>query len=174
MNALDTIILLFLGSGALIGFRRGLINAIISLVAIVPAVWVGFKFYGILESFVIDVDMIPPNWVTFVSIGLTVFIAYLAIKWLGNLASGMISTFGLGLPNRIGGAIFGLLINSFIVSTGLAYIMPYLEDYTGAADLFSQSLLIPHLTQISEIIRPGTDSLFDELMQQISIQTDKA
>lgn len=167
MNTLDIIILIFVGSGALVGFRRGLVNAIISLVAIVPAVWAGFRFYGLLESFVGDIDMIPPNWVPLISIGLTVVIAYMIIKWLGNMASGMISTIGLGLPNRIGGALFGLLINSFILSSGIAYAMPYLEEFTGAADLVSQSQLMPILTQISEIIKPGTDRLFDELMQQI-------
>ncbi|HEY7534824.1 MAG TPA: CvpA family protein, partial [Thermodesulfobacteriota bacterium] len=58
MNWLDIVILLVISIFALLGFRRGLIKEIISIVAIVGAILTGVIFYAPLEDLIIKHTLI--------------------------------------------------------------------------------------------------------------------
>lgn len=166
MNTIDIIILLFLASGAIIGYNRGLINAVISLISVFLSIWIGFKFHHFLEGFVVNSKAVSPEWVSVVSIGLTIVLSYFLIKIFGKILSSFTKTIGLDLLNRLAGAIFGFAINLLILGALTAYSVPFLK-LSEEENIFSQSLFLPYLTEVSNLIKDNTGGLKEEVMKQI-------
>lgn len=158
MNLIDGIIIIALGSGAIWGFRNGLIKALLGFVAIAFSIWAGFKFSSLLEDFVSSIDVISEEWVPIASIIFGIFLAYTAIKFIARFATKAVKAAGLGMVNRVGGAVIGLLINAVIVSAALSYLSPFLDT-----EMIAQSRFYPLLNQLAEFMGANMDFLKEQI-----------
>lgn len=164
MNYLDFLLVILLFSTAFWGFRKGLIKSLVGFLAIIVSVWIGFKFYGITQSFLLDYDSIPAPLLAVSSLVLTIVLAYFSLKLIGNLAHAATHSIGLGFINRLGGALFGVLLNVVIIGSFLYYIKLF-SSGIGQTDFLNDSRLLPYFLQIAEFIKSNFQIVSQTLME---------
>src|SRR5690625_5638243 len=77
MNWLDLIVIGSIGIGLLLGFRRGFIKSITGFIGIGIAIWFGFNFSNLLETYVAQYEIGNESVVRLISLILTIFLVYL-------------------------------------------------------------------------------------------------
>lgn len=152
MNGLDIALAIILVIGLAGGFQKGFIKSISGFIGIGLAIWIGFNFSNLLEGFVTEQAFIPDALVKIVSLILTIILVVLAIKILSKILHTVVHTVGLGIFNRLGGAIFGLLINILALSAIIYYTYPFISKI-GEPQLWEQSQITPYLLEIAELLK---------------------
>ncbi|MBW7871302.1 MAG: CvpA family protein [Flavobacteriia bacterium] len=165
MNWLDGIITIGAVLGAFWGFKNGFIKAFLGFVAIGAAVWAGFKFSGLLEKTVADSNLVSEEWIPFASIIFTVILVYAGIKLIAKIFTGLAKAVGLGLFNRLGGAVFGILINMLLLSAILSYMLPFMNPETA-----EESRFFPLLSELAEMLGANIDLLKGQLNDELTNQ----
>ena len=118
MNGLDIIIIVAIAITALIGLKIGLIKAVLSLAGLVVGVILAGRFYIPLSeqlSFIPQAGVAKIVAFAIILIGVMVIAAVLAglLKWAATVMM-------LGWVNRLGGAVFGLLLGAIACGALLA------------------------------------------------------
>lgn len=152
MNGIDIALSIILVIGLIGGFQKGFIKSISGFIGIGLAIWIGFNFSNLLEGFVTEQEFIPAALVKIVSLILTIALVIVAIKILSKILHSVVHTVGLGIFNRLGGAIFGFLINLLVLSAIIYYTFPFISKI-GQPETWEQSKLIPHLLEIAELLK---------------------
>jgi len=162
MNYLDLALAIILVSGAVWGFRKGFIKAVLGFLAIGLAIWVGIKFSGLLEKFLSDLELVPVEAIHITSLIITILLVYFAVKLIAKILHGITHTIGLGVFNRLGGAIFGILLNVLMLSALAYYILPFVS-HLDKSQAIAQSQILPYLNEVIELFKSNfhlfTDSL---------------
>ena len=133
MNWLDIAILVILVITAFTGLRRGLIKSVLSLAGLVIGIFLAGTLYTYVAGFLtfIKQDGIA-EIVAFILILVVVMViaAVLAslLKWLVGLVM-------LGWANRLGGAVFGLILGA--ISAGA--LLTLWGNFLGTPDVFAES-----------------------------------
>ena len=136
MNVIDILIILPVLYGAWVGFKKGLVIELCTLLAFVLGVWGGINFSDyvseVLKNHIVDDTKYLPViafTITFLVVGALVFFAGKAIEKLVNLAA-------LKPLNKIGGLGFGVAKLVFIISVGLVI----LDAYDDRSDFFPEDM----------------------------------
>lgn len=166
MNYLDWFFLFVLGSGMVWGYQNGLIKSILGFLGIGIAIWIGFKFSNITEEFVSEIDAIPHELISVVSLIFTIVLIYFAVKLIAKILHSVTHTIGLGIFNRLGGVLFGLLLNAVMLSSLVYYVLPILGSLIDP-EIVSQSKILPHLREIIELFKVNFH-LFSDLKNSIN------
>jgi membrane protein required for colicin V production len=165
MNWLDIVILLIISIFALLGFRRGLIKEIISIVAIVGAILTGVIFYAPLEDLIIKHTLIKSEAIASISgFLLILFITYLLIKLIGSGLAEIIGTLNLSWFDRICGFCFGAIkgvIISFLIITALGFFLSEKEPP------FTNSIFVPYIKETLSIIKGVIPNEFNENIEKV-------
>ena len=118
MNWLDIVILVPIAINAFVGFGKGLIKMVLSLVGVILGVFLAGQFYDTVGSwlgFLGNEDI--SNALGFILIlGVVMVVAEL----LGTVIKKMVSIVLLGWVDRLGGAALGAFIGVIFVSAALA------------------------------------------------------
>lgn len=137
LNILDAVIILFLLMGAVIGFKRGIIQSIVmffgTIIAIVLAYYLKnplstilytylpfFKFGGIFEGVSVINILIYEAIAFLVAFGILMIILKVLVAITGLIEKLLKATIVLGIPSKILGAIFGV-IEAFVILFILLY-----------------------------------------------------
>ncbi len=118
MNWLDIILIVVLVIPALVGLRRGLIKAALSLAGLIVGVVLAGNFYGSVSGlfgFIDNQDV--ANILAFVLI-LVVVIVVAAV--LARMLKFAVSVVMLGWVDHVGGAVFGFLLGAIFLGAMLA------------------------------------------------------
>ncbi len=135
MNWLDIVIIVTLVINIIAGLWVGLIKAVLSLVGLVVGVVLAGRFYLSLSE---QLSFIPGDTAARVVAFIIILVVVLAVAFLlAWLLSKAASAIMLGWANRLGGAIFGVLMGILIWSALLAAWV----EFFGAADTISQSFM---------------------------------
>jgi membrane protein required for colicin V production len=125
VNFLDIIILIPLAYAAWIGFKKGFIIEVFTLLALLVGLYAGIHFSefvskGIKNTFSWDSTYLPTIsfTLTFLAVGAMVYFAGKALEKIVKFAM-------LSPLNKIGGVIFALLKGSYIVSVFLLLLSSY-------------------------------------------------
>ncbi len=118
MNWLDLIIIVLLAISTLMGLRTGIIKTVLSLAGVIVGVILAGRFYLVLSE---QLTFIPQENVARIAafaiilIGIMLVAGILAsvLKWLTSIVM-------LGWVNRLGGALFGLVMGAIVCSALLA------------------------------------------------------
>jgi len=118
MNWLDLIIIVLLAISTLMGLRTGIIKTVLSLAGVIVGVILAGRFYLALSE---QLTFIPQENVARIAafaiilIGIMLVAGILAsvLKWLTSIVM-------LGWVNRLGGALFGLVMGAIVCSALLA------------------------------------------------------
>lgn len=122
MNWLDIVMLCLAGIGFMKGLFDGFIKQVVSLIALVVAIFFCGKAAGWLKEYILKLDWIPAEGVTIVSyiVGFLLIIGVFALA--GEIMNRVINVTPLGIVNHLAGGIFGLGIMVIFVSLTLNFL----------------------------------------------------
>jgi membrane protein required for colicin V production len=152
MNYLDLFFGIVLLAGAVWGFQKGFIKAILGFLGIGLAIWGGIKFSGFAQKVLSDLELIPEKFIHIVSFLITILLIYLAIRVVAKIIHSVAHTVGLGIFNRLGGALFGVLLNILMLSALIFYVLPFVSGLE-FSETIKQSRILPYLNQIIELFK---------------------
>lgn len=168
---LDILLLILVVSGFINGYRRGLIQAILSFVGIFFGVLLALKYSYVVSDYLYKQDITQSKILPLISFVLV----FLAVLFLLQLASRLIEkiaeTMLLGVANKMIGGILGAAILVMILSTLLWYldkmhfISPELQT-TSKSYAYLISLSPTLLSFVSQLI-PFFSDVFEQLERLI-------
>ena len=108
LSALDWLVFAFVGYMAFMGYRRGLLLEVLSLVALAMAIYVGITcrqlIAGVLGSFMPAANLAG----SFTGVGITVFVGYRLLMFAAGLASKAVKASALGFADQLTGGLLGM------------------------------------------------------------------
>lgn len=125
MNAIDLIILIPLLWAAYIGFKKGLVIEVATLLALAGGIYAGLHFSNYaseLLSTKIEAKLLP-----IVSFAVTFLVVVILIFMLGRLLEKAVNLVALKLVNKVLGAIFGML-KAFVIVSVLLLIFDHINN----------------------------------------------
>lgn len=147
MNFLDIILVCIAALFLLRGFFRGLVQEVLSLIAVVLAVVLASNFSHLLHphlALYIDSEMtVGVLSYTLIFVGVLVFVWVLA-----KLIRTALEISLLGWVDRTAGALFGLLEGVLIALVGLVF----LQTFAPNADILTQSAIAPRAQYVVDTL----------------------
>jgi len=151
MNWLDIVIIVAIAITTLIGLKIGLIKAVLSLVGLIVGIILARLYYVPLSeqlTFIPQATMAKVAAFAIIMIGVMIIAGVLAmvLKWVTSVIM-------LGWVNRIGGAVFGLVLGALLCGAVLALWVKFL----GAGEIIASSTLAAILSQFPLVLNllPG-------------------
>ena len=146
MNWLDIVIIVAIAITTLIGLKIGLIKAVLSLAGLIVGVILARLYYIPLSeqlTFISQTTLAKVAAFAIIMIGVMIIVAVLAmvLKWIASVIM-------LGWVNRIGGAIFGLVLGAILCGTILALWV----NFFGAGEVIANSSLAALLSQFPLVL----------------------
>ena len=146
MHWLDIVIIVAIAITTFIGLKIGLIKAVLSLVGLIVGVVLARLFYVPLSE---QLGFIPQATVAkvvafaIIMIGVMIIAGVLAmvLKWITSVMM-------LGWVNRIGGAVFGLVLGAIICG---AFLALWVEIF-GAGEVIANSSLASILSRFPSVL----------------------
>lgn len=109
MNFFDILVLGFLALFLINGFRKGFIISLATLVALVLGIYLAVHFSNYIQDILVDKFHPSRTWLPYLSFSLTFLIVALLVILVAKLLEKVIDLVGLGIFNKIAGALLGLL-----------------------------------------------------------------
>ena len=135
-NIFDIAVLILLGIAAVMGFFKGLITMLTSLVAILLGAWLTMKFSYITGGFLQQHFNFNEQYVTVASFVITFLIVVVGVHLLGRTVSSLVRAISLGWADKILGVVFSVLRTAFIISA----IVSALSSFGPSSSLFSSQM----------------------------------
>lgn len=162
MNYLDWFFVFILGAGAIWGYQKGLIKAILGFLAIGLAIWIGLKFSQLIEPFISSLETVPNELIPISAILVTILLIYFVLKIIAKILHSVTHTIGLGIFNRLCGALFGLVLNALILSALIFYVLPFFDVMIGT-EMISQSKLMPYFQNLIDLFELNFNLVTDSV-----------
>jgi membrane protein required for colicin V production len=157
MNWLDIVILIVVAVAALIGLKIGIIKAVLSLAGVIVGVVLAGRYYGDLAGHLTFIDQESlAKIAAFAIILIGVMLVAAVLAWL---IKAIISVVMLGWVDRLGGAVFGLVLGA-IFSSALLTIWVKTGIGTGAVqDSALAALLLDAFPMVLALLPGDFDSV---------------
>jgi membrane protein required for colicin V production len=158
MGVLDLIILLPLLWGAYMGYRKGLLIELISLVVVIVAVMLSFKLLtkgiAIVGSYVTSI----PKALPIISFLVLFIVLLLGLSLLGKALKGLLHKTIFKDFDKVLGAALGLFKFAFIVSN-LLWVIEKSESLFGKK-MVTASILFPFVKPVAQHVYTGISWAF--------------
>ena len=125
MNALDIIVLTFIGLLVFNGIRKGFIISFASLVGLVLGIYAAVHFSNYIGKILQDQLQTSATWLPVLSFSLTFLAVIIVVMLIAKAIEKLVSLVGMGLFNHIFGGLFGLIKGVIIVSVLLFIITSF-------------------------------------------------
>lgn len=122
MNYIDIILGVLLIIAAIMGFRKGLVIEVASLAALVLGIWGAIHFSNITSDLLVKYFDLKTEYLNIISFIVTFIVIVILVYIVGNVVSKMVDSVGLGIINKMGGMVFGLLRAILVLSILLIVI----------------------------------------------------
>lgn len=166
---IDVIFLFLLAFALFKGLRKGLIVALFSLIAFIAGLAAALKLSTIVAARLSEHIGSSARWLPLVSFMLVFIAVALLVSLMGRLLQKTFETVMLGWANRLGGALFYLLLYSIFYSIFLFYAVQLhlVSDETIKASLTFNYLqpLAPYIMDRLGSIIPFFKNMFYQLQQ---------
>ena len=113
MNWLDVVLLCLAGFGFVKGLFDGIIKQVVSLIALVAAIFCCAKVADWLRGYILELGWFPEYGVTVLSYLLGFMLIIGVLKLTGDLMSKLIGVTPLGVLNHLLGGLFGFMFMMF-------------------------------------------------------------
>lgn len=165
MNLLDFLIFLPILFFCYRGFANGIIKEVLSIVGIVLAVFLTFKYMDEVGSWIRPLFNENAGYIPFVS-GALIFIGTIVIvHFMAFLGKKFLETINLNFINRISGMAFGFLKSGIIVSAVLLFLAGF---NLPSAESREESILYSYVIHLAPwaydavaALYPGADDFSD-------------
>lgn len=116
MNWIDWVIVILLLVGLVRGLMKGLVYMVASLAAIVLGILLAVRLSHAARTFLEGRLDVNPAWLPVISFIFVFILVALGIYLLAFVLDKSLKAVALGIPNRILGGLFGLLMNALLLS----------------------------------------------------------
>ena len=152
MNWLDIVIIIALAVSAFLGFRVGIIKAVLLLAGVIIGVILAGRCYGPFSEqlpFISQASVAKIVAFAIILIGVIIIAVVLArlLKWTASVMM-------LGWVNRLGGAIFGLVLGALFCSALLAIWVKFITPEGVITDSILAAILLDRLPMVLALL-PG-------------------
>lgn len=162
MNFLDFLILIPILFFAYRGFVNGLVKEVLSIVGIVLAVFLTFKFMDLLSELLRPLFSEDDIYVPIVSATVLFIGTLLIVHFIAHIIQKALEAINLQLLNRFFGTTFGALKSSIVISAALLLLAGFdLPD----DDVREESLTYPYIIYVAPFaydsiagLKPGSDN----------------
>ncbi len=167
MNYVDIVLAVLLALGIYRGFKKGLIISIFGMLALFVGIYGGVMFADQVAEVIGSWLNEPKEWLPFAAFAATFLAIVVAIYLLGKMITKALNVTMLGLPNKIGGALFGLLRMALVISVVLLFVHPMIEkNDLIPVEQRRSSLLYNPMHEFAQTVVPTiTDSDFYEYLR---------
>ena len=157
MNLLDIIILVVVVIAIFIGLRIGIIKAVLSLAGLIVGVILAGHFYVPLSeqlSFISQASIAEIVAFAIILIGVMIIASVLAalLKWTASLVM-------LGWINRLGGAVFGLVMGAIFCSALLATWCKFFGATGGISESSLAAILLDRFPAVLALLPDEFDAI---------------
>ncbi|MBE0649138.1 MAG: CvpA family protein [Bacteroidales bacterium] len=166
MQVIDIVILVFAALMVILGFRKGLIISLATLVALILGIYAAVYFSHIASGFLRTTFDISSTYLPMISFTVTFLAVLIAVLLIGKLIEKLVDVVGIGFINHIAGALLGLVKSILILS--VIFFLISLADtnqklITPAAK--EKSILYKHISPVFPTIMKwtGTELKMPEL-----------
>ncbi len=118
---IDIITIILLALALFKGLRKGLIVALFSFVAYLVGLAAAIKLSAVVAEYIGTNVEVSQRWLPFIAFFVVFVVVVLLVRLGAKAVEGMVRMMLLGWLNRLGGALFYLLIYFFIYSILLFY-----------------------------------------------------
>lgn len=116
MNYIDIILGLMLIFSVIGGFKNGLITEIASLAALIMGIWGAIHFSDITTELLIKYFDLKSDYLNIISFIVTFIVIVILVHIVGNVVNNMFDSGVLGIANKLGGMVFGLVRSILFLS----------------------------------------------------------
>ncbi len=162
ISIIDLIMGLVLVVGAINGFRKGVISQLGGVLGVIVGVWLAFRL-GASVSAWIGVEMSP--LVAYI----LVFVAAIAAMWLlTHILSKVLSTIGLGVINRLCGAVVSLVLSSLILSLAFGFFVRCNNTlHMVEPEVLEESEIAPVVTAVADVVFPYLEQVKEGVVESM-------
>jgi membrane protein required for colicin V production len=162
ISIIDLIMGLVLVVGAINGFRKGVILQLGVVAGVVVGVWLAFRVGSSVSAW-IGVEMSP--LVAYI----LVFVAAIAAMWLlTHLLSKILSTIGLGIINRLCGAVVSLALSSMILSLAFGFFVKCNNALQIVEpEVLEASKVAPWVDAVADVVFPYLEQAKEGVMESM-------
>ncbi|MDQ7798903.1 MAG: CvpA family protein [Candidatus Edwardsbacteria bacterium] len=169
MNWIDIIILILLALAVGIGFKKGLVQEIVGIIALVIAFFLALKMHLIAAAMLTRmISGLPKHIAPMVGFVAVFLIVFLAITIVGWILSKIIKATPLDLADKIGGMVIGLVKGALIISVILLLLAlaPLPREFNSKLDrsgmIRSIRKVAPLVYEKSKGLWPKAQKLYQE------------
>ena len=155
MQLIDIIILIFAGLMMILGFRKGLIISLVSLLALILGIYLAIYFSNFASGLLSSAFDISSTYLPLISFVVTFLTVLIGLLLIGKLIQKLVDVAGIGFLNHLAGAILGLAKSILILSV-LFFVITLADP--------NQSLITPKVAQKSIFYR-HIASVFPTIMK---------
>lgn len=141
MNIVDIILLILLVPPALLGWKFGLIRSVLGGVALIIGIVLASRFYMLLADSVFD-RIFQQNVAIVLSLVVIFVFAFAAMAIVIVRLDNLVKASILNWVNKLGGAVFGLLIGGIILGALLVIITKFFGDQNFVTESAIASFLV--------------------------------
>jgi membrane protein required for colicin V production len=128
MNYIDIILLILIILSAIGGFKNGLITEVASLAALILGIWGAIQFSDITTELLIKYFDLKTSYLNIISFGVTFIVIVILVHIVAGVINNMVGKGLLGIPNKLGGMVFGVLRSILFLSIVLMVFDKIDED----------------------------------------------
>jgi len=128
MNIIDIILIIPIIWFAYVGFKRGLIIELASLLALILGIYAALYFSFFAENFLENILNVGPKYRGVFAFILTFIVVIVIVHLIGRLLEKVVNMVALGFLNKMAGGIFGILKGAVILSIVLLIISKFDGD----------------------------------------------
>lgn len=129
MSTLDLVILVIVAVFALLGLKKGFIVSLATLAGLALGIYLAVHFSHYAAGF-IEKQFHPSSfWLPSLAYGLTFLVVLIGVYLVGKMVEKFVELTGMGILNRIGGALLGFVKGVLILSA--AFYLIALADPKG-------------------------------------------
>lgn len=118
---IDVVYAIIIIIAAVSGFKRGLIVAVFSLVALVIGLAAAMKLSAVVASYIGKAVKVSDEWLPVISFAVIFILVYLLVRWLARMIEKTVQLAMLGWLNKLGGIVFYVALYTTIYSVVLFY-----------------------------------------------------
>lgn len=158
MAIIDLFIIIPIIYGGFIGYKKGLIIEVASLVALVAGVYLGMKFSDLLSGWINSAMNEPSPYVNLISFSVVFITVIVLVFFFAKILERGINLALLSPINKILGAVFG----AAKLALGVGVLLIIMDGYSEQSTKFIESqredsLLYEPFTEMAESVVPEFD-----------------
>ncbi|AII57447.1 colicin V production CvpA [Dehalococcoides mccartyi] len=150
MNWLDIVLLIALGAQTVSGFFTGLILNFLHLVGLIIGIILAGRFYPTVAEWLSFIS--SPEWANIIAFLLVLMAIWVTTTIIAKLLDTIIKPTFLNWVNRLGGAIFGLLVSSIFTAALLAIWVKFFGSASVITDSAVAQILLDKFPLILSLL----------------------